>query len=114
MTGGSGHTMPFLYSTTCQAVAVPAVIKRAANQSSRDRVMVEVLAAPYDNATDHSTSTMMIDPHDDSPWSHWKSHFLLAPGVIYLNHGSFGPPPRRVREARQKWQDAIDSQPMQF
>lgn len=38
----------------------------------------------------------------------------LDPGTIYLNHGSFGPPPRSVRVARQAFQDAMDRQPMDF
>lgn len=31
---------------------------------------------------------------------------------IYLNHGSFGPPPRPVRELRQRWIERLDEQPM--
>ncbi|MCA9104414.1 MAG: aminotransferase class V-fold PLP-dependent enzyme [Planctomycetales bacterium] len=34
--------------------------------------------------------------------------------TIYLNHGSFGPAPRSVRQARQQWQERQDEQPMQF
>jgi isopenicillin-N epimerase len=35
-------------------------------------------------------------------------------GVTYLNHGSFGPPPRCVREARREFQRRLDAQPMDF
>lgn len=35
-------------------------------------------------------------------------------GVIYLNHGSFGPSPRCVREARQAWTETLERQPMDF
>lgn len=35
-------------------------------------------------------------------------------GVTYLNHGSFGPSPRCVREARQAWTEALERQPMDF
>ena len=38
----------------------------------------------------------------------------LRPGTTYLNHGSFGPPPRAVREARRVWIDRLDEQPMDF
>ena len=44
----------------------------------------------------------------------WRECWNLAPGITYLNHGSFGPPPRPVREARRAWQDELDSQPVQF
>lgn len=40
----------------------------------------------------------------------WK----LEPGVTYLNHGSFGPPPEGVRQARATWQERLDRQPMDF
>lgn len=55
-----------------------------------------------------------LDPTNDSDWQPLKAEWNLRVGTTYLNHGSFGPPPRCVREARQKWQDAIDSQPMDF
>ena len=57
---------------------------------------------------------MHRDPADDSAWTSLKAEWDLKPDTIYLNHGSFGPPPRAVREARQSWQDRMDSQPMQF
>jgi isopenicillin-N epimerase len=53
-------------------------------------------------------------PADDAAWSQLKEHWSFPSGTIYLNHGSFGPPPACVRSARQRWQDAIDSQPMDF
>ncbi|HEY2413034.1 MAG TPA: aminotransferase class V-fold PLP-dependent enzyme [Pirellulaceae bacterium] len=55
-----------------------------------------------------------LDPTNDAAWQQLKAEWNLRSGTTYLNHGSFGPPPRCVREARQKWQDAIDSQPMDF
>jgi isopenicillin-N epimerase len=55
-----------------------------------------------------------LDPSDAAAWQPLKNEWNLRSGTTYLNHGSFGPPPRCVREARQKWQDAIDSQPMDF
>jgi isopenicillin-N epimerase len=55
-----------------------------------------------------------MDPADDAAWSHLKDRWTLRPGTIYLNHGSFGLPHDVVRAARQHWQDAMDSQPMDF
>lgn len=43
-----------------------------------------------------------------------KDLFLLAEGVIFLNHGSFGACPRPVFEAYQAWQRKLESQPVQF
>jgi isopenicillin-N epimerase len=40
--------------------------------------------------------------------------FLLDPGVVYLNHGSFGACPRPVFEAYQAWQLELERQPMAF
>jgi isopenicillin-N epimerase len=40
--------------------------------------------------------------------------FLLTPGVVYLNHGSFGACPRAVFEAYQHWQLELERQPMAF
>src|SRR5687767_3271634 len=57
---------------------------------------------------------MPLDPTDDAAWAPLKAHWSFRPDTTYLNHGSFGPPPRPVREARQKWQDALDCQPMDF
>jgi isopenicillin-N epimerase len=48
----------------------------------------------------------MSSPASDA-WS-------LEPGVTYLNHGSFGPPPEVVRRARAVWQERLDRQPMDF
>jgi len=55
-----------------------------------------------------------LRPDDDAAWAPLKAFWNFRPGTTYLNHGSFGPPPRPVREARQAWQDALDSQPMDF
>jgi len=55
-----------------------------------------------------------LDPSDDAAWSKFKNEWNFRAGTIYLNHGSFGPPPQSVRKSRQHWQDAMDSQPMDF
>jgi isopenicillin-N epimerase len=42
------------------------------------------------------------------------AEFLLRPGVIFLNHGSFGACPRPVFEAYQHWQRELEAQPVEF
>lgn len=44
----------------------------------------------------------------------WRDLWDLRSDTTYLNHGSFGPPPRPVREARARWQQTLDQQPMDF
>ena len=47
-------------------------------------------------------------------WTALRGEFTIRPGVTYLNHGSFGPPPRAVVAARRAWQDDLDANPMDF
>ncbi|HEX5839407.1 MAG TPA: aminotransferase class V-fold PLP-dependent enzyme, partial [Anaerolineales bacterium] len=43
-----------------------------------------------------------------------KDHFLLDPGVVFLNHGSYGATPKPVFDAYQKWQRRLETQPVLF
>ncbi|MBI3243678.1 MAG: aminotransferase class V-fold PLP-dependent enzyme [Chloroflexi bacterium] len=43
-----------------------------------------------------------------------KSHFLLDPNIVFLNHGSFGACPRPVFETYQNWQRELERQPVEF
>ena len=43
-----------------------------------------------------------------------EQHFLLDPGVIFLNHGSFGACPIPVFAAYQHWQRQLEAQPVLF
>jgi len=43
-----------------------------------------------------------------------KEQFLLAPEVIFLNHGSFGATPKPVFEVYQEWQRHLEKQPVYF
>lgn len=43
-----------------------------------------------------------------------RDHFLLDPGIIYLNHGSAGATPRPVFESYQRWQRELEREPTEF
>lgn len=43
-----------------------------------------------------------------------RSHWQLAPGVTYLNHGSFGPAPDSVKAERRRWLELVEADPMDF
>lgn len=43
-----------------------------------------------------------------------RAQFLLDPGVVFLNHGSFGACPKPVFEAYQRWQRELERQPVEF
>lgn len=42
----------------------------------------------------------------------FRDAWRIRPGTTYLNHGSWGPPPLPVREARANWLARLDEQPM--
>ena len=56
----------------------------------------------------------MTPIEDDEAWAGWRAQWRLREGTIYLNHGSFGPPPEPVRAARLRWLQEMDGQPMDF
>jgi isopenicillin-N epimerase len=43
-----------------------------------------------------------------------KSEFLLDPGLIFLNHGSFGACPKSVMQVYQEWQLRLEANPVEF
>ena len=43
-----------------------------------------------------------------------RDEFLLDPGVVFLNHGSFGACPRPVFERYQAWQRELEREPVDF
>ena len=43
-----------------------------------------------------------------------REHFLLDPGLTFLNHGSFGACPREVLEAQWRWQLEMERNPVDF
>ena len=46
--------------------------------------------------------------------NYFKTQFLLDPEIIFLNHGSFGATPATVFDQYQKWQRALEFQPVKF
>lgn len=58
--------------------------------------------------------TEPLEIENESQWKHWQDAWSLRDDTIYLNHGSFGPPPDVVRAARRQWIDRLDRQPMDF
>jgi len=51
---------------------------------------------------------------DEPAWASWRNRWTIRADTIYLNHGSFGPPPRSVQQARRRWQRRVDANPMDF
>ena len=47
-------------------------------------------------------------------WRRWHGDWVLADGVTYLNHGSFGPSPTCVQQERVRWLRELERQPMEF
>ena len=43
-----------------------------------------------------------------------RAHFNLEPGTAFLNHGSFGAPPRVVLEAAARWRGRMEQNPDRF
>ena len=56
----------------------------------------------------------MLSIDDDIAWAPLKRHWQIRPDTVYLNHGSFGPPPAAVREVRRRWLAAAEEQPMDY
>jgi isopenicillin-N epimerase len=60
------------------------------------------------DVTTATTPVSIAAPHPmGSAWS-------LEPGVTFLNHGSFGPSPQPVLQAREDWSRRIEREPMDF
>lgn len=48
------------------------------------------------------------------PFRSDRDAWSLPDEITYLNHGSFGPSPKTVQQAREKWSRRLESQPMDF
>ena len=51
---------------------------------------------------------------NDPRWRSLRAHWSPAPGIAYLNHGSFGLTPDCVRAERRRWLDLVEADPMDF
>jgi isopenicillin-N epimerase len=63
------------------------------------------------------TDTDIAGPGASGPRQHTvgqREQWPLDPGVVHLNHGSFGAVPRPVLEVQQQWRDRMESNPMRF
>lgn len=52
-----------------------------------------------------------IDVNEQSPF---RDHWLLDPGVRFLNHGSFGACPRAVLAAQQRYREEMERAPVSY
>lgn len=53
----------------------------------------------------------LLDPQSPSVW---RDEFPIRSDTVYLNHGSFGPSARGVRQRQADWKRQLDEQPMDF
>lgn len=52
--------------------------------------------------------------HQNQSNPNLQSLFLIDPEIAYLNHGSFGACPKAIFDDYQKWQRALETEPVQF
>lgn len=57
---------------------------------------------------------MQRRPFEDEDWQDVAENWEIRGDTIYLNHGSFGPPPRPVRLAQLGWLRQLQEQPADF
>ena len=50
----------------------------------------------------------------DRDWEDLGQQWEVRSGTTYLNHGSFGLPPKPVRDSRSEWIQKLNEQPMDF
>ncbi|MEX2286893.1 MAG: aminotransferase class V-fold PLP-dependent enzyme [Planctomycetaceae bacterium] len=53
-------------------------------------------------------------PNANDTLRQMRNEWSLSDGVTYLNHGSFGPSPKVVQQARNDWSARLESEPMNF
>ena len=51
---------------------------------------------------------------NDAAWLRYRDAWDLQNGVVYLNHGSFGLPPKVVQQARRAWMQRLEANPVDF
>lgn len=55
-----------------------------------------------------------LNPSNDSDWERFAGDFDVAPGTIYLNHGSFGIPTKQVLRVQHSFSKQLNANPMDF
>lgn len=56
----------------------------------------------------------MFETPDDATLVQWRDLWEIRADTTYLNHGSFGPTPKLVKECQLRWQQQLAEQPMDF
>ena len=51
---------------------------------------------------------------NDAAWLRYRDAWDLQNGIVYLNHGSFGLPPKVVQQARRAWMHRLEANPVDF
>jgi isopenicillin-N epimerase len=51
---------------------------------------------------------------DERSWGEIARNWSFAPGITFLNHGSFGAAPRQVLEVRKQWLAQLNRDPVHF
>lgn len=59
----------------------------------------------------HGDERVPVGRGDNAPC---RREWTFDPGVVYLNHGSFGPSPDVVRRARERYSEELEREPMDF
>jgi len=72
------------------------------------------LSAQRDFVPPPGAAGVADQPPPSPPAASLRDLFLLDPGVIFLNHGSYGACPRPVFAAYQSWQLELERNPVEF
>ena len=82
--------------------------------SSRPAVAGDVIGEPLSCRYDSPKHFVTPAPTDETAWAEIGRHWSFAPGVTFLNHGSFGAPPAEVLAARQQLLARLAQDPVDF
>ena len=63
---------------------------------------------------DPQTSQLRREANELVRWESCRELWTLREGVVYLNHGAFGPSPRVVIDEQQRWRERLESEPAEF